>query len=315
MRVVTFAFSGMSPFHLSVPGLIFETERKAIGLPHIDYALASLDGNDVKLPNGLLMRPAGDVTLLAQADLAIIPSWTDLDGAIPQALVDALNDVVNSGGRAAGLCLGAYALAGAGLLDGKEATTHWSWADHFSNRFPEVRVRPDMLYVESGLCLTSAGVAAALDACLHLVRTTYGETVAARLARAIVMAPHRSGGQAQFIERPVPQQPSDKQLAAALDRIGKDAGLRWSLDSAADAAGMSRRTFTRRLKAQTGQSFSDWLAERRVSLACEMLERTGLSVDAIAETSGLGSPANLRTRFARYTGLTPTEWRARFAAR
>lgn len=314
MRVATFVFSGMSAFHLSVPGLIFGTDRTALGMPRIKYRLVSLDGRHTRLPNGLVVEPEGDVSLLARSDLAIIPSWADLDAPVSPALAKALRSVAAKGGKVVGLCLGTYALAGSGLLDGRTATTHWAWVDHFRQRFPEVNLDAGALYIDSGPCLTSAGVAASLDACLHLVRMTTGEAVATRLARAIVMAPHRAGGQAQFIERPVIDDPQGGRLAGALTRIAGAAHQKWSLDRAASMAGMTRRSFTRHLRAQTGRSFNDWLADRRVALASDLLEKTRLSISDVAEKAGLGTSANLRAHFARRTGLTPSAWRAQFAA-
>lgn len=315
LRVTTYIFPGLSPFHLAVPGLIFGTDRTSIGMPGIDYRLASLDGAGVALPGGLSARADGDVSLMADADLAIIPSWGDIEAPVPPALVQALIAQIRAGGQMMGLCLGTYALAGAGLLDGRVATTHWAWADHFRLRFPDVRLNPGALYVDSGPFLTSAGVAAALDACLHQVRKIMGETVAGRLARSIVMAPHRAGGQAQFIERPVIRDPQSGRLASALAHIAGKVQEEWSLDRAAGQAGMTRRSFARHLRAQTGVSFGEWLAEHRVALACELLERTGLLVDAIAEASGFGTSANLRNHFARCVGLSPSAWRMRFSAR
>ena len=315
MRVTTFVFPQMSAFHLSVPALIFGTDRSAIGMPSIDYRLAALDGMAVALPNGLFAQPHGGLSLLASSDLAIIPSWGDLDAPIAPDLAEALHTVVAGGGRVVGLCLGSYALAASGLLDGRTATTHWAWADHFRSRFPKVNLDAAALYVDAGPCVTSAGVAASLDACLHLVRGLSGEAVAARLARSIVMAPHRPGGQAQFIERPLVNDARSGRLATTLAQIATDAGRHWSLDMAAETAGMTRRSFTRHLRAQTGQSFSGWLMQRRIALACELLERTSLPIDVVADKSGFGTAANLRVHFARHTGLSPSGWRAQYAGR
>lgn len=310
MRITTFVFPQMSAFHLSVPALIFGEDRTALGMPAIEYRLASADGGATALPNGILAQPDGDLSLLSSADIAIIPSWNDMDDPIAPNVAAALQTVVANGGRVVGLCLGSYALAGAGLLDGQKATTHWAWADHFRRRFPRVTMDAAALYVDAGSCVTSAGVAASLDACLHLVRGLGGEALAAHLARSIVMAPHRPGGQAQFIERPLVEDERSDRVTGALARIAAEAGRHWSLDLAAEAAGMTRRSFTRHLRAQTGQSFSDWLMQRRIAQACELLERTALPIDVVADKSGFGSAANLRIHFARHVGLPPSNWRA-----
>ncbi|MGL4278871.1 MAG: GlxA family transcriptional regulator, partial [Albidovulum sp.] len=209
----------------------------------------------------------------------------------------------------------ASARAGAGLLDGRRATTHWGWADHFAARFPDVQLDAAALYVEDGPCVTSAGVAAALDCCLYLVRRVAGEGPAAALARRIVMAPHRAGGQAQFIDQPLPRDQRADRFGRALDDIAAALAEDWPLDRAAALAGMTRRSFTRRLRDRTGSAFGDWMAERRVAAARNLLESTDLSIDHIAEATGLGSPANLRSQFARRVGIAPSRWRASFATR
>ncbi len=315
MRVTVFVFPELSPFHLSVPSLIFGANRTGIGMPRIDYRVASMDGANTRLQNRLFIEPDGDVKLLAESDIAIIPSWRDLDAPVLPQLADAMHATIRAGGRLVGLCLGTYALAGAGLLDGRAATTHWAWANHFRGRFPRVKLDPNALYLEAGPCLTSAGVAAALDACLHLVRQMSGESVAARLARSVVMAPHRPGGQAQFIEYPIAEDPQGSRLASVLAKISGRIHEHWSLDLAANAAGMTRRSFSRHIRSQNGTTFGDWLTERRIAMACTLLEESKLSIDAVAEATGLGTPENLRAQFSRRRGLSPSLWRAQFTQR
>lgn len=315
MRVTVFVFPDLSPFHFSVPSLVFGADRTGIGMPRIDYRVASLEGAVTGLQNRLSIEPDGDVALLAQSDIAIIPSWRDLDAPVSPRLAEALHATISAGGRVVGLCLGTYALAGAGLLDGRAATTHWAWANHFRSRFPKVKLDPSALYRESGPCLTSAGVAAALDACLHLIRQVSGETVATRLARSVVMAPHRPGDQAQFIERPIVEDPRGSRLAAALADVASRLHEHWPLDRAANSAGMTRRSFSRHVRSQVGTTFGDWLAEHRMAMACALLEESRLSIDAVALATGLGTPENLRLQFARRRGLAPSLWRAQFAKR
>jgi AraC family transcriptional regulator, transcriptional activator FtrA len=314
MKVSALAVGGMSAFHLSVPGLIFGEDRTGLGLPRFDYALTTQDGAPVDLAFGLGVAAPAGVDRLATSDIAIVPSWRDLDGAVAPALAEALRAVIARGGRVVSLCLGTYALAGAGLLDGRRATTHWSRAEHFARRFPKVELDPAALYVEDGPVLTSAGVAAGIDCCLHLIRQIAGEAVASNLARHIIMAPHRAGGQAQFITRPMPADARAGRLGAALNAIARRAAEPWPLDQAANLAGLTRRSFSRHLRAETGLSFGDWLAEQRLSLAREMLETTGLPVETIAVAAGLGTPTNLRQHFARAMGVTPSAYRAQFAA-
>lgn len=314
MRIAALAFPGMSAFHLSVPALIFGEDRRAMGLPQFDYQVVAEIPGSIALSGGMSTVAVAGPEALATADIAIVPSWRQLDDPVPGSIAEALRAAAEGGGRVAGLCLGAYALAGAGLLDGRGATTHWGWADHFAARFPSVRLDASALYVEDGPCVTSAGVAASLDCCLHIVRRISGEAVATALARRIVMAPHRAGGQAQFIDQPILRSDRDNRLGRALEAIATALGEDWPLDRAAEMTGMTRRSFTRQLRSRTGAAFGDWLTERRIASARNLLERTDLSIDRIAEATGLGTSANLRIQFTRRVGLAPSRWRAQFAS-
>lgn len=211
-----------------------------------------------------------------------------------------------------GLCLGAYVLAAAGLLAGRRATTHWAWVDDFAARYPEVALDPAVLYVEDGQVLTSAGVAAGLDCCLHLVRSRCGQDVANRIARRLVLPPHRQGAQAQFIEQPVARTPADRRMAGLLDWLRANLERSHPLDATAARLAMSRRSFTRRFRLLTGTTLGDWLLDERVALAKRQLETSMGSIDALAVQCGFGSAASLRQRFAQRVGTTLSAYRRAF---
>lgn len=314
--IATVAFDGISPFHLSVPCLVYGEDRTELGLPRFDFRVCALEkGVVLATQSGLgLVAPYG-LEGLAGADIVIVPSWRDIDEPVPGALCDALIAAHRAGALIVGLCLGAFVLAAAGLLDGREATTHWASARRLGEMYPAVRLRPDVLYVDTGDVVTSAGVAASLDCCLHVVRRHHGAEVAQRLARRIVLSPHRQGGQAQFIEHPVPAEARTDRLSQALDAVLADLGATHSLDSVAARAGMTRRTFTRRFQHQHGASFARWLNAQRVLFAQELLETTQHSVEAIADLAGFGTPTSMRQHFAASLATSPAQYRREFARR
>lgn len=264
---------------------------------------------------GFTVTPAFGLEGLEGADIVIVPSWRDPDETPPPALPAALRKAAARGATVAGLCLGAYVLAAAGLLDGRRAATHWAYADDFTRRFPAVRLDPAALYVDDGPFVTSAGTVAAVDCCLHMLRGMLGAEVANRVARRLVTPPHRSGDQAQFIERPLPAAPGDLRLAALLDWARARLDRPLSLDVLAAQAGMSRRTFTRRFRDLTGATVGDWLLGERLTLAQRLMEQGGVSVEDAATAAGFGSAASLRRHFAAAFGVSPTAWRRAFTQR
>lgn len=211
-----------------------------------------------------------------------------------------------------GLCLGAHVLAEAGLLAGRRATTHWEHAERFAQAFPEVQVEPDVLYVHDGNVLTSAGTAAGLDACLHLVRQWLGGERANALARRLVVPPHRAGGQAQFIQQAMPQARSGSRLSQLMDEVRESLHEPHSLESLARTANMSRRTLTRQFKALTGTSVNEWLLVERVRYAQRLLERGTFGIESVAEQAGFGSVESFRLQFRKRVGVSPSAWRQTF---
>lgn len=242
----------------------------------------------------------------------IVPAWPNPDIAPPAALLAALRSAHAAGARIVGLCLGAFVLAEAGLLDGRTASTHWVWADDFCTRYPKVKLDRNVLFVDDGNILTSAGTAAAIDCCLHLLRGDHGAEVASRVARRMVVAPVRHGGQAQYIEQPLPKSSGNDALSQALDWAIANLAQPISLDMLADRAAMSRRNFTRRFKLKTGTTVAQWLINARLTTAQRLLEGGDQPLDLIADRAGLGSAASLRAHFSARFGISPGAYRKQF---
>lgn len=310
--VAVLAFPGISPFHLSVPTLVFGAELDGNPLPQYRVTVCAVAAGALPTRGGYDIAVRAGLEAVAAADTVIIPSW-DPQLAVPPELVAALLAAHARGARVVALCLGAFVLAAAGLVDGREATTHWHAAAELAARFPRVLVRSDVLWTDLGDVVSSAGTVAALDCCLHLVRADLGAAVAAEVARRLVMAPHRDGSQAQFIPTPVAADDDRDDIAAAMAWAGARLAQPLDLDAWADGALMSRRTFTRRFRERTGESPGRWLLRRRLERARTLLETTQLSMDEVAERSGLGSSASLRRHFRDVLGTSPRRHRDQFA--
>jgi transcriptional regulator GlxA family with amidase domain len=311
--VTALAFDGISPFHLSVPCLVFGEDRTELGLPRFDFRVCAFEAGPLGTEAGMTLSAPYGLEAMAEADIVVIPSWKDLERPLPPALDEALRAAHARGATVVGLCLGTFALAAAGLLGGRCATTHWAFAGQLARQYPDIEVDAEVLYVDHGDVVTSAGVAAGLDCCLHIVRARYGAEAALRLARRIVASPHRQGGQAQFIERPIANAPAADRFARALDAARASLGDDHDIDGMAGAAGLTRRTFTRRFQKLFGTSFGEWLAVQRVEEAQRLLEATGKSVEAIAFEVGFGSAASLRQHFAARLKTSPLQYRRAFA--
>jgi AraC family transcriptional regulator, transcriptional activator FtrA len=247
---------------------------------------------------------------LAEAETIVVPGIGDRAWPLPPEPVEALRAAAEGGARVASICTGAFVLAAAGLLDGRRATTHWRYAPLLTREFPAVEVDPDVLYVDEGDVLTSAGVAAGIDLCLHMVRKDHGAEVANRIARRIVVAAHRDGGQAQFVERPLPA--SDGGLAATRAWMEERLDQPLTVDDMARHAACSPRSFARRFRAETGTTPLQWLIGRRVAEAQRLLEGSELPVEEVASQSGFGTPAALRQHFGRALSTSPTAYRRAF---
>jgi transcriptional regulator GlxA family with amidase domain len=310
--VAAISFNDISPFHLSVPCVVFGKERDAAPLPAFDFRVCAVEPGPLATTGGFTIAAPHGLDALADAQIVIVPSWRDPDETPPAALLDALRAAADRGALLVGLCLGAYVLAAAGLLDGRPATTHWAWADDFARRFPRVKHDPDVLYIEDGNLMTSAGTAAGLDCCLHVVRRLHGSDAANRIARRLVIPPHRQGGQAQYVPQPVAADPRDARLAGLLDWVRAHLDGTHSVDSLAARVLMSRRTFTRHFRQATGTTVTAWLHAARLARAQHLLETTGQSIDAIAQAAGYGSSVSLRQHFASALGTSPSAYRREF---
>ncbi len=258
------------------------------------------------------LRPRWRLPSLVRADTVIVPGVDDLSRPIEPALVRAIRRAAGRGARVASICTGAFALAATGLLDGMRATTHWLAADELARRYPAIAVDPDVLYVDNGQVLTSAGAAAGLDLCIYLVRRDRGARVAADVARAAVMPLERAGGQAQFIAHPPPAA-DGASIAPVLAWLEQHLDADLSLTVLARRAAMSTRTLSRRFREQTGTSPAQWVTRARVRRAQQLLEASALSVERIASDTGFGSAAVFRDRFRRIVGTSPTAYRRAFA--
>jgi len=314
--VVALVYDGLCAFEFSCAAEVFGLARPELGPDWYRFETCSR-GRSVSSQYGMRMRAANGLERLLAAGTIVIPGWQGIDVPVPQAILDALRGAHARGARLLSICSGAFVLAATGLLDGRRATTHWRYAEALQRRYPTICVDPNVLYVDEGSVLTSAGSAAGLDLCLHLVRRDYGSAIANQVARRLVIPPHRDGGQAQFLERPVEDRErksgQPKSLSVLLDKIRKRPGQSWRIGELARLAAMSERTFMRRFRAATGLSPADWVTRAWVDAAREMLENTALPIDHIAERCGLGTPTTLRHHFRKKVGVSPAQYRKRFS--
>ncbi|MGV9310110.1 DJ-1/PfpI family protein [Nonomuraea sp. NPDC003727] len=305
-RVMALVVPAVVTFDLVIPAEVFSDRD------HYAFAVCAESPGQVPSTTGWDIHVPLGLDALATADTVVVPGYAPLDEPSPPVL-DALRAAAARGARIVSVCTGAFALAAAGLLDGRRATTHWMDAPDLAARHPAVDVDADLLYVDNGNVLTSAGFAAGIDLCLHLVRNDYGPQAAVRAARRLVVAPHRDGGQAQFLERPVP--PTGAGMAAvcawALDRLAEPL----TVADLARQAGFAPRTFARRFVAETGTTPLRWLAAQRLLEARRLLETSDLSVDEVARRCGLGTAANLRLHLSRDASTTPTAYRRAYRGR
>jgi len=304
-RVAVLALPDVVAFDLATP---FQLLRR-----HYELTLCAPQPGPVPTTDGFPLVAERGLDALAEAGTVFVPGFAPAQWPPPDAVLEALRAAHARGARVASICTGAFALGAAGLLDGRRVTTHWRYADRLAAMYPHARVDPDVLYVDEGDLLTSAGVAAGIDLCLHLLRRDHGATAANAAARRTVVAPHRPGGQAQFIERTVPASDDgglDATRTYALAHLERPLTVR----QLADHAHTSERTFNRRFRQETGTTPLRWLHAQRIDHARRLLETSELPVEAVARRCGFGSAAILRQHFRRATATTPTAYRRTFAA-
>lgn len=299
---------GMLHFELALACEVFGTDLSHLVDPWYEFALC---GPGAVRVGRFRLEPDHGLDQLPYADTVIVPGWADVDMAPPAELVDAVRAAHAAGARVVSLCTGAFVLAAAGVLDGLRATTHWAHTDVLAARHPRVEVDPDVLYVDNGSVLTSAGKAAAMDLCLHLIRLDHGSAVANTIARRLVVPPHRAGGQAQFVTAPVPERgdaPLSELFSWTLARLDQPL----TVEDLARRANMSSRHLTRHFRTATGTTPLQWLLTQRIRRAQELLETTTDSVDAIATATGMGTATTLRRHFNRTLGVPPDAYRRTF---
>jgi transcriptional regulator GlxA family with amidase domain len=311
-NVVALVGDRVAAFELGIVSQVFGLDRSDDGLPVYDFAVCTYRPGKVGTTSGFSIDVGHGVDRIASADLVTIPAWPQLDDPVPEPVLDALRQAADRGAVLISVCSGAFVLAAAGLLDGRRATTHWQFADLLARRYPRVRVERDVLYTDDGAILTSAGAAAGIDACLHVVRREHGAATANALARRMVVPAHRAGGQAQFVELPVPDRPASYEMADLIDWAQQHLDQELTVEVLAARAVMSPRTFARRFKATTGTTPHRWLLDQRLQLAEELLESTDLPVEAVATRAGFGSTDSLRHHFAGRRGIVPTTHRRAF---
>ncbi|MCX5358739.1 helix-turn-helix domain-containing protein [Streptomyces sp. NBC_00124] len=309
--VAILALDQVVPFDMAAPMQVFDWTRLPDGRPAYRIRLCAATP-EVRADGGFSLRVERGLEALADADTVVVPGCSPAAGPTPAPVLEALRQAAAAGTRIASVCVGAFVLAEAGLLDGLRATTHWVAAQELARRFPDVRVEPDVLYIDNGQILTSAGAAAGLDMCLHMIRRDFGSAVAADAARMSVMPLEREGGQAQFIVHDHPPVPRGSTLEPVLEWIEDNLAREITLGALASRSGMSERTFSRRFREQTGTTPLQWLLRARVRRAQYLLENSDHPIERIAQQAGFGSPTAFRERFRRVVGTSPQGYRSAF---
>jgi transcriptional regulator GlxA family with amidase domain len=313
--VATVICHGVAPFEMAVPCEVFGIDRSELGVPWYRHLICAAEEPPIRSSQGFTIDTPYGLADVVKADTVVVPAWGahNFDSEPPPALLDALRAAHRRGARILSVCSGAFVLAAAGLLDGRRATTHWMHAEDLAERYPEIDVDPDVLYVDEGDVMTSAGTAAGIDLCLHVVRLDFGAEIANAVARRMVVPPHREGGQAQFVEAPMTSgEPGSDRFAATLEYMLEHLDEPLSVEAMAEQAAMSPRTFARRFRSTTGTTPGQWLVRQRVLLAQRLLETTDDPVELIALRCGFGTAAGLRLHFRRVLDTSPLVYRRTF---
>jgi AraC family transcriptional regulator, transcriptional activator FtrA len=312
-RVVALVYDGLCTFEFGCVVEVFALKRPELKRDWYDFQVCAIEPGPLRAMGGLTFKPAHGLRALDFADTIVVPGWRDVDEAPPEALLRRLRAAWRRGARICTICSGVFVPAAAGLLDGKRATTHWRYADRLRERYPAITVEPNALYVDAGRLITSAGSAAGLDMLLHVVRRDHGARVANVVAQRLVLAPHREGGQAQFVPRPVPTEVGT--LAPLMQSIRGALNERHTLASMAKRGAISVRTLQRRFLESAGVAPLQWLIRERVTWAKELLERDRRSMSEVATAVGFASDESFRRHFRRVAGVSPAAYRRHFFPR
>jgi len=311
--VAIVAVDGFSPFHYSVPCILFGDTVS--GKKRFNVTICAENPGLLTSREGFALNATQDYSAIRQADIVVVPYWAHVLECPPQTLLDSLVQARDNGAEIVGLCLGSFVLGYAGILDGKRAATHWEFERQFQSLFPAVELDINALYVDDDNIITSAGTAAALDCCLYIIRQRFGSEVANQIARRMIVPPHREGGQAQFIAQPVPETTRDARINNLIDYLQRNISQPLNLDTLAESVAMSRRTLTRHFMKATGMSVASWITAERLRRSQLLLESSNLPIEAVAEQVGYLSAVTWRQQFKARFGVSPAEWRKTFRMR
>ncbi len=312
-RVAILVYDGLCTFEYGIVVEVFGLYRPEVGGYLYEVSSVAVEKKPLRAAGGLMVTATGTLGDLESADIIVVPGWRGKDAEVPIHICRALRTAHERGARIMSICSGIYVIAAAGLLANRRATTHWRYAEDFSAKYPDVEVLLNALYVDEGDIITSAGSSAGIDACIHLVRSDFGSTIANAVARRLVMHAHRQGGQAQFIERPVPKEGGTDRLSEMMDKVRSNIADDHHISSLATLAGMSSRTLQRRFQAFAGIPIMQWLTRERLSHACLLLESTDMSVDRVSQLVGFGTAESLRYHFRKNLRVSPMHYRKRFS--
>lgn len=308
--VAIVAVDGFSPFHYSVPCILFGDSVSC--KKRFNVTICAENPGLLTSREGFALNATEDYSAIRQADIVVVPYWAHVLERPPQTLLDSLVQARDNGAEIVGLCLGSFVLGYAGILNGKRAATHWEFERQFQSLFPAVQLDINALYVDDDNIITSAGTAAALDCCLYIIRQRFGSVIANQIARRMIVPPHREGGQAQFIAQPVPETTRDARINNLIDYLQHNISQPLNLDALAESVAMSRRTLTRHFMKATGMSVVSWITAERLRRSQLLLESSNLPVEAVAEQVGYLSAVTLRQQFKARFGVSPAEWRKTF---
>lgn len=309
-HVCLLAYDGLCAFEYGIGLEVF-------GLPRPEFkewyelTIVAAEPGPLRAMGGINVMPEAGLDQLSKASVIVVPGWRDAHAPVPQELIESLKTAYANGTRIASICSGAFVLAAAGLLDGKRATTHWRYAGILAEKYPKIQVEPDILYIDDQSILTSAGSAAGLDLCMHIVRQDFGAEMANSVARRLVLPAHRDGGQRQFLTAPVPHEKGGR-IAPLLDKIRANPEQNWPVSRMADVAGLTPRTFLRKFRETTGQTPLPWLTGTRIAHAADLLETTDIALNDVVQLSGFGSGETFRREFRRIRGTSPSRYRKMF---